>query len=384
MPKLIRLTTAPLSLKYLLPGQMRYMRENGFDVLMVSSDGPEREEVIRNEGCRHQIIPMTRKITPFADLRSLWLLYKLFKKEKPDIVHSHTPKGGLLAMLAAKMAGIKIRVHTIAGLRFMTAKGFTRKVLVSMEKLTAKAASNVWPNSFSLLEYIKTNKLVNPKKLEVISLGSSNGINLQRFSASALRPEKMSEIKKLIAYDEKLIYFLSVGRIVHDKGMDELLNAFIGVHKQNDHTRLLLVGAFEDELDPISDNARQILKTHPAVIQAGWNDAVEYFMHFSYALVHPSHREGFPNVLMQAGAMYCPVIASRIEGNVDIVDHEKTGLLFGVMNEKELLQKLEQSLAQPALMKEYANNLRQKIEQYFDQKMVHRKMKERYLELLNK
>jgi glycosyltransferase involved in cell wall biosynthesis len=383
MPKLIRLTTAPLSLKYLLPGQMRFMRENGFDVLMVSSDGPEREEVIRNEGCRHQVIPMTRKITPFADLRSLWLLYKLFKKEKPDIVHSHTPKGGLLAMLAAKMAGIKIRVHTIAGLRFMTAKGFTRKVLVSMEKLTAKAASNVWPNSFSLLEYIKTNKLVNPKKLEVISLGSSNGINLQRFSASALRPEKMNEIKKLISYDEKLIYFLSVGRIVHDKGMDELLNAFIEVHKQNEHTRLLLVGAFEDELDPISDNARQILKTHPAVIQAGWNDAVEYFMHFSYALVHPSHREGFPNVLMQAGAMYCPVIASRIEGNVDIVDHEKTGLLFEVMNEKELLQKLEQSLAQPALMKEYANNLRQKIEQYFDQKIVHRELRKRYLELLS-
>src|ERR1051326_7424589 len=161
MPKLVRLTTAPLSLKYLLPGQMRYMNENGFDVVMVSSDGPEREEVIRNEGCRHQIIPMTRKMTPFADLRSLWLMYRFFKKEKPDIVHSHTPKGGLIAMLAAKMAGIKIRIHTIAGLRFMTSKGVTRKILVSMEKLTAKAATNVWPNSFSLLEYIRTNKLVN-------------------------------------------------------------------------------------------------------------------------------------------------------------------------------------------------------------------------------
>jgi glycosyltransferase involved in cell wall biosynthesis len=251
-----------------------------------------------------------------------------------------------------------------------------------MEKLTAKAATNVWPNSFSLLEYIRTNKLVNPRKLEVISLGSSNGINLQRFSPAALHDDKLKEIKQLVRYDEQLIYFLSVGRIVHDKGMDELLNAFIRVYEKNDRVRLLLVGAFEDELDPISENARHLLKTHPAVIQAGWNDAVEYFMHFSYALVHPSHREGFPNVLMQAGAMFCPIIASRIEGNVDIVDHEKTGLLFEVRNETGLQEKLEQSLAQPGLMKEYAANLRQKIEQHFDQKMIHQQLRKRYFELL--
>jgi hypothetical protein len=184
MPKLIRITTAPISLKVLLAGQMRYMNANGFDVVMVSSDGPELADVLRNEQCRHMIIPMTRKMTPFADVRSLWLLYRFFKKEKPDIVHSHTPKGGLLAMLAAKFAGVKIRVHTIAGLRFMTSKGMTRKVLVFMEKLTGRAATHVWPNSFSLLDYIIENKLVTPSKLEVISKGSSNGINLGRFSAT--------------------------------------------------------------------------------------------------------------------------------------------------------------------------------------------------------
>ena len=153
MPKLIRITTAPLSLNVLLKGQMRYMNENGFDVVMVSSDGNELELVKRNEGCRHHIIPMTRKMTPFTDLRCLWLMYRFFKKEKPDIVHSHTPKAGLISMLAARMAGVKIRIHTIAGLRFMTAKGMSRKILVAMEKLTARAAQHVWPNSFSLLEY---------------------------------------------------------------------------------------------------------------------------------------------------------------------------------------------------------------------------------------
>ena len=116
MPKLIRITTAPLSLKYLLFNQMRYMKENGFDVIMVSSEGKEWPDLIKNEGCEHHIVHMTRKMTPFSDLRSLWKLYRLFRREKPDIVHSHTPKAGLLAMLAAKFAGVRIRIHTIAGL----------------------------------------------------------------------------------------------------------------------------------------------------------------------------------------------------------------------------------------------------------------------------
>src|SRR5678809_968613 len=120
MPKLIRVTTVPMALKHLLSGQMRYMKESGFDVIMVSADGKEREDILKNEGCPHVIIPMTRQITPFADLRSLWRLYNFFKREKPDIVHSHTPKAGLLSMFAAKLSGVKIRIHTIAGLRFMT------------------------------------------------------------------------------------------------------------------------------------------------------------------------------------------------------------------------------------------------------------------------
>lgn len=383
MPKLIRITTAPISLKVLLAGQMRFMNENGFDVLMVSSDGPQLADVLRNEQCRHVIIPMTRAITPLQDLKCLWLLYRLFKKEKPDIIHSHTPKAGLLAMMAAKLAGIKIRVHTIAGLRFMTSTGNARKLLVFMEKLTARSATHVWPNSNSLLGYIKEHKLAKPSKLEVISKGSSNGINLDRFSVAALKDEKLNEIKKLISYDEKLIYFLSVGRIVHDKGIEELLRAFIEVYKKNDQVRMIFVGSFEDEVDPVSDEAKEIMRTHPGVIQAGWNDAVEYFMHLSYALVHPSHREGFPNVLLQAGALYCPIICSCIEGNVDIVEHEKTGLIFEVKNAKELQEKLEQALANSAEMKQYAANLRKKIENYFDQKIIHQALKKRYLEMLS-
>ncbi|MES1217580.1 MAG: glycosyltransferase family 4 protein [Bacteroidota bacterium] len=382
MPKLIRITTAPLSMKYLLTGQMRYMKEHGFDVMMVSSEGKEWPGIINNEGCDHHVIHMTRKMTPFADLVSLWKLYRFFKKQKPDIVHSHTPKAGLLSMLAAKFAGVKLRIHTIAGLRFMTSSGVTRKILVSMEKLTASSATNVWPNSFSLLNYITENKLVSPSKLEVIGLGSSNGINLSRFSPAALQPEKLQKIKDQVKYDERFVYLLCAGRIVKDKGIDELVKAFSRSFEKNNHLRLVLVGPFEDDLDPVSREAREILNTHPAIILTGWSDDVEYYMHLSTALLHPSYREGFPNVLLQAGAMLCPVICSRIEGNVDIVDHLKTGLLFESRNEEELYQQLQYALSNPAVMKQYARNLRSKIEQYFDQPVVHDQIRRRYHELL--
>jgi glycosyltransferase involved in cell wall biosynthesis len=198
-----------------------------------------------------------------------------------------------------------------------------------------------------------------------------------------LKPEKLQAIKQKVKYDDSLIYFLSVGRIVHDKGIDELLNAFMHVYEKNNRVRVILVGAFEDEVDPISDKAREILKTHPGVIHAGWDDAVEYYMHFSFALIHPSHREGFPNVLLQAGAMHCPIICSRIEGNVDIVEHQKTGLIFEVRNQKQLQEQLEWALENAATMKEYAAAQRKRIEQYFDQPIIHEQLKKRYRELLH-
>ncbi len=384
MPKLIRITTVPIALQYLLTGQMRYLKDSGFDVIMVSAGGKGREDAMQQEGCPHHIIPMTRKMTPLADLRSLWKLYRFFRKEKPDIVHSHTPKAGLLAMLAAKFAGVKIRIHTIAGLRFMTSAGVKKKILTIMEKLTARSATHVWPNSFSLMNYILKNKLVSAQKLEVIGAGSSNGINLSRFSSNALQPGLLQKIKELIHFDEQHIYLLCVGRIVKDKGIEELLNAFIRLYEKNNKLRLILVGTFEDELDPVSETVKKKLKTHPGIILTGWRDDIEYFMHFSFALVHPSHREGFPNVLLQAGAMLCPVICSRIEGNVDVVENEQTGFLFEPKNEKNLYQQLEKALIKPQVLKEYAKNLRLKIEKHFDQRILHARLKEKYLELLAK
>lgn len=382
MAKIIRVTTIPMALKVLLRGQMRYMKKSGFEVIMVSAEGEELQDVLEYEDCPHHIVPMTRKITPIADTRSLWRLYRFLKKEKPDIVHSHTPKAGLMAMLAAKFAGVKIRVHTIAGLRFMTATGFTRKVLIWMEKITASAATHVWPNSMSLLKYVQENKLVSAGKLEVIGKGSSNGIDLTRFSKKTLTGEGIQKAKQVISYDPSLTYILSVGRIVKDKGISELARAFSSLYRENDKLRLVLVGTFEEKLDPLDEDIMELVKTHPGIILAGWHDEVEYFMSVASILVHASYREGFPNVVLQAGAMECPIVCSRIEGNIDIVDENSNGLIFTSKDADDLYQKLRQAIEEPAAMKQRAALLRKKIEENFDRTFVQEQLRKKYEILL--
>lgn len=362
---------------------MKYMQEHGMEVTMISGEGDEWETVIANEQCNYVVVPMTRQITPFKDFVALIRLTWLLRKIKPDIVHTHTPKAGLLGMMAARFAGVKIRIHTVAGLRFMTSTGMTRKLLVAMEKLAYRFANHVWPNSNSLLRYIKDSKLASEKKLEVIGHGSSNGINLLRYSPATLMDEKLKRIKEAILYDDKLFYFLAVGRVVKDKGIVEVVAAFEEVYKQNQSARLLLVGGFEDALDPIPAETKSVIENHPGIIMTGWSNEVEYYMSLANVLVHASYREGFPNVLLQAGAMSCPIICSRIDGNIDVVEHGVSGLIFEVKNTNQLITQMLQALADYSKMKILADKLNARVKDYYAQPIVHSLILKRYRELLS-
>jgi glycosyltransferase involved in cell wall biosynthesis len=384
MAKLIRITTVPMALRYLLPGQMRYMKQQGFDVLMISAEGPEKEAVINNEGCPHTVVNMTRQITPFKDLACLWQLIKIFRKERPDIVHSHTPKAGLLGMLAAKICGVKIRIHTVAGLPLMVEKGAKYQLLLFIEKLTYWAASQVWPNSHSLYNFITAKRLTSPKKLQVISKGSSNGINLNRFSAENLDAAIMATTKEKISYNPANKYLLCVGRLVKDKGITELVNVFCRLQPQYPHLRLVLVGEYEAALDPLPQETMQQVKQNPAIIHTGWDSNVEYYMTLASLFVFPSHREGFPNVLLQAAAMCTPIICSTIPGNVDIVDDKDTGLLFATGDEAAIQQQVEFALSNYSNMQQMAAKLYDKVHTYYQQENLWGKIAAEYVSLLNK
>ncbi|MBK7433231.1 MAG: glycosyltransferase family 4 protein [Chitinophagaceae bacterium] len=381
--KLIRITTVPMALRYLLPGQMRYMSAHGFEVLMISANGRELESVIRNEQCRHLIVPMTRKITPWQDLRCLIRLIRIFRKERPDIVHTHTPKAGLLGMLAARFCGVRIRIHTVAGLPLMVEKGFRYRLLRLTEKLTYSSATQVWPNSHSLCDFIRSERLAPAAKLQVIGKGSTNGIDLDRFSVNALQEEKIQQARSAIGYSASNKYLLCIGRLVADKGIVELIRVFDRLQEKHPYLRLILVGDYEKNLDPLPADIESEIEKNPSIIHISWTDEVEYFLHVADHFIFPSHREGFPNVLLQAGAMGLPVICSRIAGNVDIVTHLKTGLIFDDRDEADMFNQVEFSLSNPQKVSEMAAALEQEIRENYRRENIWQNLLEAYKSLVN-
>jgi len=340
LKKLIRITTVPISFKVLLKGQLRFMTSNGFDVKGVSSEGEELREIHENEGIVMEAINMSRKITPFQDLKSLWEMWNFLRKEKPQIVHTHTPKAGIIGMLAARLAGVPHRLHTVAGLPLMEATGIKRKILNFVEKLTYSSATRVYPNSKGLYDFILQNNFTQSNKLKIIANGSSNGINTTFFS-----PAQVSEIEK-VKLGEKLniqpddFVFVFVGRIVSDKGINELIKAFseLQTAENNQLTgiKLLLVGGLESDLDPLNPETLAEINQNRDIISVGFQQDVRPFFAISDALAFPSYREGFPNVVMQAGAMGLPSIVSDINGCNEIIVEGENGLIIPPKNVEKL------------------------------------------------
>lgn len=372
-----------MALRYLLPGQMHFMSNNGFDVLMISADGNGLAEVIEKEQCRHIIVPMTRQITPLQDLKCLFQLIKIFKKERPDIVHSHTPKAGLLGMLAAKLCGIKVRIHTVAGLPLMIEKGFKYQLLKFIEKLTYACAVQVWPNSNSLMQFIIKNKFCKTTKLKIIAKGSTNGIQLKRFNKENLDEKIINEIKIQLNYSKENKYLLCIGRLVKDKGLIELVHVFTQLQQDNTILKLILVGEYESALDPLPESTLLEIENNPSIIHIDWSNRVEYFMHLAGFFVFPSHREGFPNVLLQAGSMGLPVICSHITGNIDIVTKNETGLIFESGNQQEMLSLLQYALLHSQHMQTMAQKLQQHVRENYRQENIWQNMLQAYKSLVN-
>ena len=371
----------PLALAYPLRGQPSYMHQHGFDVLMVSADGKELPTLLQHEICPHQVVPMTRKITPFRDLWAIFLLIKLFRRERPDIVHTETPKAGLLGMIAAWLCGVNIRIHTVAGLPLMVEKGVKLAVLQWIEKITYGAATNVWPNSQSLMNFIKAHRFTSFDKLRLIGEGSSNGVDTQRFSRTALDPKITETVKAELHYDPSLRYMLFVGRMVLDKGIVELVHVFLRVYEKDRSLRLILAGNFEKSLDPLPQDIEDAIRNHPAIIHISWTDRVEYYMELSSYFVFPSYREGFPNVLLEAALMKLPIVCSRIAGNVDIVTHQQSGLLFESQDEQALFDQLSFALDHTDQMQEMANRLYQHVYHSFPREIFWEHMRQAYQEL---
>lgn len=396
MAKLFRITTVPVSVEKLLGKQLTFMNQF-YEVTAISSDKEDLERVGQELGVKTKAIEMTRKITPIQDLKSLWQMYCYLKKEKPDIVHTHTPKAGLIGMIAAKLAGIKVRLHTVAGLPLMETSGVKRKVLNLVEKLTYACATKVYPNSYGLKDFILKEKFCPPHKLKVIGNGSTNGIDTAYFNPALFSPQQNRKLRQQWHWKEDDFVWIFVGRLVKDKGINELVAAFRQLTEEfndlenknstvdnlrNRAPKLLLVGPLEPELDPLLPETLREMEHNKNILKLGYQKDVRPYLAVADALIFPSYREGFPNVVMQAGAMELPSIVTNINGCNEIIKNNENGMIISVKNKDQIYNALLKLMADLSLYNKMKSEARENIVQRYDQKLIWNAILAEYREMI--
>ena len=383
MIKLIRTATIPVSFG-LLKGQLRFLNEY-FEVIALSGSNESLEETKRREGVRVIGVSMERRISLFKDLVSLIRLYRVFKKEKPTIIHSITPKAGLLTMLAGKMAGVPIRMHTFTGLIFPTRTGLMQQLLIKMDQLLCWAATNVYPEGYGVRQDLIDFKITS-KPLKVIANGNVNGIDLDFFKPSNISNEDSLKLRESLGISERDFVYLFVGRMVTDKGINELIDAFVGAynHTPNDEDKphLVLVGSYEKELDPLLPETETIIDTHSNIHVLGYKTNVIDYFAMADVLTFPSYREGFPNVVMQAAAMQLNAIVSDINGCNEIITNGDNGWIVPAKNVVELKDRMEWCMNNREESKAMGQNSRAVMEEKFEREYVWGEILKEYNKLL--
>ena len=373
--KIIRTSTVATSLNTFCRGTLRDLSRL-YDVVAVSTPDHELQEIAQREGIRVIGVPMSRPIAPLRDLVSLWRLIRVFRRERPTMVHSITPKAGLLSMIAAWICRVPVRLHTFTGLVFPTATGLKKRILILTDRITCACATHIVPEG----EGVKADLInynITRKPLQVLGYGNIRGIDLYHYRRS---PEVMNQA--LTLRKPNLFTFVFIGRVVRDKGIDELVEAFSLLHSEHPQTRLILVGRTEDNLDPVSPNTRSAIASHPAIEAVGSQSDVRPWLAASDALVFPSYREGFPNVVIEAGALDLPSIVTDINGSREIIVHGQNGIIVPPRNAQALLQAMTQFVQNPQATQAMALKARQMIASRFEKSFVQKCLFDYYKQIL--
>ena len=343
--KLIRVTTADISLNSLLKGQLKFLNQY-FEVVGVAKDTGVLKEVSEREGIRVVDAPLERPISLVKDIKGLWFLYRLFRQETPWCVHANTPKGSLLAMIAAWFACVPHRVYTVTGLRYQGAHGMLRTILKTMERLSCLFATNVIPEGQGVLQCLKRDNITK-KSLQVIHYGNINGKDTEFFSrdntiqTASLKiadkqiilrnlseKEARSLVRSELGFSNNDFIFVFIGRLVNDKGLGELADALRKLEDEKLEIKLLLIGEIDGEDDALAKDKLNYLMQSKNVKYIGVQSDIRPYLMASDVLVFPSYREGFPNVPLEAGALGLPAIVTNINGSNEIIEDGVNGKII--------------------------------------------------------
>ena len=376
--KVIRACTVPQSIGFVV-GMIPDLTKE-YEVGVLSSPGEEWAMLDKyGDAVKRLEVPMERHISPLRDLRSLWRLVRVFRRERPDMVHSMTPKAGLLCMLAAWITRVPVRVHMFTGLVFPTATGLKRRILMATDRLTCACATHVLPEGEGVKRDLLDNGITR-KPIKVLGYGNCRGIDLDRFDPTL--PEIQAEAAKL--RKPEVFTFIAIGRLVGDKGINELVAAFSRLNRELPATRLILVGPQEKELDPLSPATLSEIESNPAIEAVGNQADVRPWLIAADCHVLASYREGFPNVVIEAGAMGLPQIVTDINGANEIIINGRNGVIVPPKNADAIHASMSRMATDPAFRSVLAANARSLIASRYEQTYVRRCLYDFYHEILNK
>jgi len=374
MNKIIMITTVPMSISTLIKGQAKYL-SNFFDIKLITSYSEENERIALYESVELKSINMTRQITPIKDLQALWKLYRYIKDENPDIVYTFTPKAGLLGMMASFFARVPVRIHNIVGMPLMETVGKKKFLLEFIEKSTYTFSTQLFSNSFGLKEYIKNN--LSKQEVKIIAQGSINGVDTEYFKNNKSELEQIEIRDKLnIKKNDFVITF--VGRIVKDKGINELVEAFLNLQKEHAHLKLLLVGDYEEHLNPIKFENKKLIDITDSIVSVGFQNDIREFLSITNLFILPSYREGLPNSLIEAGSFGIPLLATDINGCNEIIEEKITGILVEKKNTKSLQDGIKKLLNDKKLYNKIKSNVRDRIIKKYKQSYFWEELKNEF------
>ena len=373
--KFIIITTVPISLNF-FSGQIQILKKE-FDVEVISSKGVIFDRFCEKEDISGTNIEMNREISLLSDLQSLYRLFNKFYKDKPNIIHGNTPKASLLSMLAGFMARVPIRVYYVHGLRYEGEVGLKKIILKSMESVSCLLATDIFSVSHGVREKLHEDNITK-KNINLIKNGSVNGLNGNYFSP--VNPE-ISNFKSIYNIEDNHFIFGFVGRVVKDKGIKELVLSFIEINKKYNHTKLLLVGNYEDKLDPLDQAIKNEIETNENIIFTGFQSDIRPYLKMMNVFVSPSYREGFGISLMEAGAMNLPVITTDIIGCNEVIKDDYNGILIPSKSIPSLIVAMEQYIIDKNFYNKVVSRTRKFMLEKFEQNALWKETLKFYIEL---